>query len=394
MNEKGQITFKALIDGNELSDLKKATKTFERIHKRSPLPKDIARDYSSGSIINDTWSDISIIRENESYGEYLGYPTQKPEALLERIIKATTDPGDVVADFFSGGGTTASVAEKLGRRWIATDISKVAISVARDRLCKTYEAKAGIIPINKRAANNFIVQDHGAYDRNTIRSMPLASYNKFILDCFQAAPESSSPIIHGIKNDRAVHVAPAKGKVSVDLVEDFHLELSEHKLKNGVILAWAFDKEAEKAIEQLRAGSKGTNIQLVQIKLLDIDTKEFKNNNIQFLNKPIADFRFSATNNPLQFKFDASTSMGQNETEILVYQWDFNFNGSFRPATAPQFATQKQNSASEYSEHGPKLVHEFASHGVFKIALRIIDKAGAEAFRVIEISTKAQRKAS
>ena len=61
-------------------------------------------------------------------------PTQKPEALLERIIKASSNEGDLVADFFCGSGTTAAVAEKLGRKWIATDLGKFAIHTTRKRM--------------------------------------------------------------------------------------------------------------------------------------------------------------------------------------------------------------------------------------------------------------------
>ncbi len=66
--------------------------------------------------------------------ERIGYPTQKPEALLERIIKASSNEGDLVADFFCGSGTTAAVAEKLGRKWIATDLGKFGIHTTRKRL--------------------------------------------------------------------------------------------------------------------------------------------------------------------------------------------------------------------------------------------------------------------
>jgi site-specific DNA-methyltransferase (adenine-specific)/adenine-specific DNA-methyltransferase len=66
--------------------------------------------------------------------ERLGYPTQKPEALLERIIRASSGPGDVVADFFCGSGTTAAVAERLGRRWIACDVNAAAVELTASRL--------------------------------------------------------------------------------------------------------------------------------------------------------------------------------------------------------------------------------------------------------------------
>jgi len=73
--------------------------------------------------------------------EYLPFATQKPEALLERIIKASSNPGDIVADFFPGSGTTLAVAEKLGRRWIGSDLSKFAIQVTRKRLLDIHNSK-------------------------------------------------------------------------------------------------------------------------------------------------------------------------------------------------------------------------------------------------------------
>ena len=77
-------------------------------------------------------TDITVI--NSQSAERLGYPTQKPEALLERIIKASSNEGDLVADFFCGSGTTAAVAEKLGRKWIVSDLGKFAIHTTRKRL--------------------------------------------------------------------------------------------------------------------------------------------------------------------------------------------------------------------------------------------------------------------
>ena len=83
-----------------------------------------------GIVLQDMWTDISIPAGNEK----VGYPTQKPEALLERIIKASSNEGDLIADFFCGSGTTAAVAEKLGRKWITTDLGRFAIHTARKRL--------------------------------------------------------------------------------------------------------------------------------------------------------------------------------------------------------------------------------------------------------------------
>lgn len=78
----------------------------------------------------DVWADVSTLQK----GETTGYGTQKPMKLLERIIAATTNPGDLVADFFVGSGTTAAVAEKLGRRWVVSDLGKPAAMITRKRL--------------------------------------------------------------------------------------------------------------------------------------------------------------------------------------------------------------------------------------------------------------------
>ena len=90
-------------------------------------------------IAPDVWTDINII--NSQANERLGYPTQKPEELLKRIVESTTNPGDLVLDFFAGSGTTAVVAEKLGRRWIAVDIGKFAYYTIQKRILQIENSK-------------------------------------------------------------------------------------------------------------------------------------------------------------------------------------------------------------------------------------------------------------
>ncbi len=87
---------------------------------------------TGGTAIGDLWADIQVIGRTSA--ERLGYPTQKPEALLERIIKASSSEGDLVLDPFCGCGTTISVAERLKRRWIGIDITYLAINLIKRRL--------------------------------------------------------------------------------------------------------------------------------------------------------------------------------------------------------------------------------------------------------------------
>jgi len=92
-----------------------------------------ARDYARGKLPDDVWEHHGLMPWSE---ESVGYPTQKPEALLERLLLATTDEGDVVGDFMCGSGTTATTAQRLNRRWVAADDSRVAVCLAAERIAQ------------------------------------------------------------------------------------------------------------------------------------------------------------------------------------------------------------------------------------------------------------------
>jgi DNA modification methylase len=114
-----------------------------------PRRKNYLDDYA-GAEADNQWFDILPIGQVQS--EIIGYPTQKPEALLERIIKASSNEGDVVLDPFMGGGTTIAVAEKLRRRWIGIDQSTMAVKVTELRLQKQNSGK-NISEISKEIYN-------------------------------------------------------------------------------------------------------------------------------------------------------------------------------------------------------------------------------------------------
>ncbi|MDP1760129.1 MAG: site-specific DNA-methyltransferase, partial [Candidatus Woesebacteria bacterium] len=103
---------------------------FKKENKRDPLPDDIIAEFK-GRSVGDTWY-VSVI--NPVSPENIKYPTQKPEELIERIVKASSNEGDLVADFFCGSGTTLAVAEKLGRKWIGSDLGKFSIHTTRKRM--------------------------------------------------------------------------------------------------------------------------------------------------------------------------------------------------------------------------------------------------------------------
>lgn len=132
-------------------------------------------DTSKGRSVTDTWSDIIGFQTVNNTGEFLGYPTQKPEALLERIIKASSNPGDLVFDCFMGSGTTQAVAMKLGRRFIGADINLGAIQTTTKRLLKVAEDLNGQLPAENPFYTGFEVYNVNDYEffRNELEAKRL-----------------------------------------------------------------------------------------------------------------------------------------------------------------------------------------------------------------------------
>jgi hypothetical protein len=110
-----------------------------------------------GPVIADVWENAFLSTVSD---ERIDYPTQKPEALLEKVIEASSREGDVVADFFCGGGTTPAVAQRLNRRWVACDQSRIAVAVTADRIARVVEEKIGtLFPVP-----DFTVEHWGIYE--------------------------------------------------------------------------------------------------------------------------------------------------------------------------------------------------------------------------------------
>ena len=213
-------------------------------------------DDQKGKTVQSIWTDISPV--NSQAKEDTGYSTQKPEALLERIIKASSNEGDLVLDCFCGSGTTAAVAEKLGRKWIACDLGRFAIHTIRKRLLSINNVKP------------FVVQNLGKYERQawqatefsdlTQRASIQLCYRNFILQLYHATPIDGYTWIHGIKGGRLVHVgsvdAPiALGEVKAIVNEFWRVrgkDVGEHS--NGIdMLGWDFAFDLNETAKQMAA---------------------------------------------------------------------------------------------------------------------------------------------
>jgi len=168
------------------------------------------------------WILVDILAQGNP--EDTGFPTQKPEKLIEKFIRASSDKEDIVLDCFAGSGTTGTVAEKLGRKWIMIDSSKLAIYTIQKRMLNL-KAEIG----NKGKSlkpKQFVLYNAGLYlDSGFIEKMDEADYRKFVLELFGAEPSDSKVKgvqMHGILNNRPVMVFSQKDYLTHEFIDDLH----------------------------------------------------------------------------------------------------------------------------------------------------------------------------
>jgi DNA modification methylase len=169
-------------------------------------------DELKGISVPDVWSDIKSFQQDATSLEYLNYPTQKPEALLERIIKASSNEGDLIADFFCGSGTTAAVAEKLSRKWITTDLGRFSVHTTRKRMIGIQRE----LQENGKDFRAFEILNLGKYERqffmDDLTNGKLKAkedlYVDLILEAYKAKRIEGHKTLHGSKAGRFINVGP------------------------------------------------------------------------------------------------------------------------------------------------------------------------------------------
>jgi site-specific DNA-methyltransferase (adenine-specific)/adenine-specific DNA-methyltransferase len=147
-------------------------------------------DESRGVALQDIWTDIPMLR-GYTRGERTDYPTQKPEALLTRIVEASSNPGDLVLDCFAGSGTSAVVSQRLGRRWVAVDCGKLAVYIAQRRLLALGDNGTSEDDVS------FEFCSAGLYDNDLVEAMSMDGFCNFCLDLFGCREEAH--VIGGIQ---------------------------------------------------------------------------------------------------------------------------------------------------------------------------------------------------
>lgn len=234
----------------QYQELSEATlKRFGGKKVRGETTKEVLDEDSAGAPMRDVWDIPHVLGANP---ENISYPTQKPEALIKTIITASSNEGDIVADFFCGSGTTAAVAEKLGRKWIVADIGKFAIHSTRKRMIdvqrhlkqeiKTYRAFE-ILNLGKYERQHYIGVNSGL--REIERQQQLENKEKafvaLVLSAYRAEPVAGFAKFHGKKSGRLVVIGPINMPVTRLFVEEIILECRQKHTTKVDILGFDFE---------------------------------------------------------------------------------------------------------------------------------------------------------
>ncbi len=342
-----------------------------------------------GKVPEDWWH-IPMIQGNAR--ERLGYPTQKPEALLERIIHASSEEGHVIADFFCGGGTTPAVAQRLGRHWIACDQSRVAVAITADRISGIVEQ----MPLEQAGKTftvpDFTVEHWGIYEAKRLSETPPDQFRQFVLRAYGAVPDNSELGIHGHKGAIPVWVGEPsqKSQVSAQDVVNFAnavrktVRYQQDNLRDGTMLAWAFRPDAMQAAQQLRE-QEATDLNFIRLDMVRIDSPTFREH-VNVLSTDKADYSTFLTFvlpprvevgwkklTGLTYRFDVSETIVLNAgSKIINVQWDFNYQGVFTSTQGFSFirTTSKEPTL--------QVDYTFPTSGRYHIACKVQDDVGGE----------------
>ena len=241
------------------------------------------------TIAPDVW-EINYI--NSQAKERIDYPTQKPEALLDRIIKSSSNEGDMVADFFCGSGTTAAVAEKLGREWIASDLGKFAIHTTRKRMIGVQRR----LKAENKSWRAFEILNLGKYERQHYigvnpdlrkeeKESQLRAKEKAFLDlilhAYHAESVSQFNCFQGKKAGRLVAVGPVNLPVTRLFVEEIILECRQKHITRVDILGFEFEMGLFPNIQE-EAKSKGIDLAMKYIPAEVFDKRAIEKNQVVF----------------------------------------------------------------------------------------------------------------
>lgn len=342
--------------------------------------------------IDDVWR-IPMLQPADRT-ENTGYPTQKRTDILEIILNATTSENDIVADFFCGSGTTLTVAEKLGRRWIGCDLGRYAIHTTRKRLMEIPECKP------------FEILNLGRYERQVwqgltfdgqkhAQQMLIFEYLKFILELYGAQPLAGTQVLHGKKGSAVIHVGAVDAPVTIDEVLACLDECKQMGQKELHILGW----EWEMGLANLMVDeAKGQGIKLL---MLTIPREVMEQQAVQKGDIHFYELAYLETNilvKGCQATVSLTDFVIPNDelippevrqkikkwsdyVDYWAIDWDFQSDAFVNGWTS--YRTRKDRTLQLKSE-----VHEYPTSGKYRVVVKVIDIFGNDTSQIFEVEVK------
>ena len=323
---------------------------------------------------------------NKSRGEYAGYPTQKPEALIERFVKASTRPGDLVLDFFAGSGTAAVVAEKLGRRWIGADLGRFAIQTTRKRLLD--------IP----GCRPFEVLNLGRYERRYWQGIEagdaIHDYYRFILQLFGAQPITGFAHMHGERGGRMVHVGATDAPVTRDELERTLEECAANGIAEVDVLGWEWEMGLNPAGKDELAAKHQVNVRLFNIPREVMDKRAVEAGDVHFFELSVveAGAHLDGTSVEVQLTgfLPAVDDYMLQKVDGKVTKWsdwidywsvDFDFDGETFINQWQAYRTRKDPKLALRSDP-----HQYPGPGDRRVVVKVIDIFGNDTTRELTVT--------
>jgi len=363
------------------------------------------RETEEEELTND-WTDI------QSQSSLIGYDTEKNETLLKRIIEISSNPGDIVADFFCGSGTTLAVAEKLGRRWIGSDLSKFAIQVTRKRLLDIHHSKdlENEDKSYNKPARPFELWSIGNYETVYWQERQ-DEYLSFMLKLYQAQPLTGFRYLHGRKGDRAVHIGPLNAPVTMEEVEKVVIECRANNFNKADVLGWEWSYEVNELAKTL-AEKNGVDIKLVQIPSVNEIKSSLVGFDLNLLKVPdeavekelLKHIRFAevayleietkvegkeVTLRIIDFQVPPTAELAEVASKVkdsreLIDYWaiDWDYKGDTFHNQWQSFRTKK-NPRVDYEAK-----HKYENSGEYQIMVKVIDVFGNDTNKIIKVEVK------
>lgn len=339
-----------------------------------------------GKPLSDVWR-IPFI--NPVANERLNYPTQKPEALLERIIKTSSNEGDLVADFFCGSGTTASVAEKLGRHWITSDLGRYAIHTTRKRMleidgCKPFE----ILNIGKYERQYWQTFNFG----KKTPEQTMSEYIAFVLKLYKAEALPGSPYIHGKKGNKLIHIGGVDAPVTFADIQHALEDTRRMKQKELVVLGWEWEMGLHDVVEQ-EAEKAGIKLHLFSIPREAMDKRAVDAGDIQFFELAYLETEVKKSANGYQIKLNdfiiPNLDLVPAEVKKLVKKWsdyidywsvDWDYKNDTFHNQWQNYRTKKDRSIDLITDP-----YQYAKKGDYRVMVKVIDIFGNDTTHIIEL---------